>query len=613
MPAKTDEASPPRPSSPMKVLPSSADTHHSVLGKISNVAHVRVSVNDLVAFEYVCERTKGWKWGLGTVAAIPSPRLVQLMLWTGVGGEMPPEMSPVSNKSRAGAVKRLKELQQMRQKAEEDMEDLNKTLAEQHVHYSEGRAAYEADAARAQNAAAAAREEVRNLEETDWREIRSYVNPPEIVKFVMEAMLLTLGERVLEWSHVLKVIRQRTFQKRLEEFDAQSISLMTRRRVRKEYLLNPRFTHRESMEGSRALGIVQRWVAAQLATSEAAVDIVDYDQARACERSHIKKMEDTLRQRRNEVEQYKNEETRLRRELGDSPVHIDHSKNVSGAAKVAAAVSSKGSSTGRDSSPRGGKPGEGGHRAKPRGRPGAPPLHENIHDTANTWVFTDESKVILHSSILVNYDDPSATVVTLTPEQVEQLKKALEARAALYAEQQHADGKIKDLEDDLENLRGALADARQDLADAKGALAVHRAELAAKECEIEDAKEAGAAASGLAKEAAGQHQVLDHHTTALESGKNEKPNDKKNGNKRGVRPGTELGKEPMVNGVAPNGNMPSLFHAVGSRELTKIIDRLEKEIRILRNESKEASFVLDAVHGTIDGHPELKQYFDKVV
>ncbi|KAG5471341.1 hypothetical protein LSCM1_01422 [Leishmania martiniquensis] len=608
------DASPPGLSGLMKALPSPAATAEpdSVLANIGHVAHIRVSVNDLVAFEYVCERTQGWKWGLGTVAAIPSPRLVQLMLWTGSGGEMPPEESPVSGASRAAAVKRLEELQRMRRKAEEEMEDLNKTLAVQHAHYSEGRAAYEADAARAEKAAAAAREEVRNMEETDWREIRSYVNPPEIVKFVMEAMLLTLGERTLDWSYVLKVIRQRSFQKRLEEFDSRSISLTTRRRVRKEYLSNPRFTHRDSMGGSRALGIVQRWVAAQLATSEATVDIMNYDQARIHERSNIEKMEDTLRKRRNEVEQYKDEETQLKRELGDSPVHINHSKSASRAAR-----SPKGHLADRDSSPRDGKSGGGANRATPRGRPGAPPLHENIYGTANTWTFTDNSSIILHSSILVNYDDPASTVVTLTPEQVEQLKKALEARAALYEEQQRADAKIKDLEDDLEDLRGALACAWHDLADAKEALASQRVDLAAEERAMEDAEEAAAevadaSKAGLPKGSDRQPHALSDLTAALEDQRNETPIDK-NGRRRGGRPGAEPGKDPVVNGAATNGCMPSLFHARDGLELAKIIDRLEKEICILRNESKEANAVLDGAHAAINGNPQLKQYLDEVV
>nr|CAJ2478256.1 unnamed protein product [Leishmania braziliensis] len=618
MPTNKNIAPPRKPNSPMKVLPTSTDTDYSVLTKISSVAHVCVSVNDLVAFEYVCEETKGWKWGLGTVAAILGPRLVQLMLWIGNGGETPPEESPVSDADRAAAVKRLEKLQRMRQEAEEEMEDLNKSLTVQYAHYNEVRAAYEANAVRAEEAAAEAREEIKNMEETDWREIRSYVKPPDIVKLVTEAMMLTLGERFLEWNYVLKVIRQRTFLKRLEVFDSQSIAPATRRRVRKEYLSNPRFTHRDSMEGSRALGIVQRWVVAQLATSEAKVNIIDYDRMWTREKKGIEKMESTLRQRRGEVEGYREEEARLKRQLGDSPVRLDYSKRANGAA----APRPKGTSTKNGSSPRGGKSGDGAVGATPRGRPGAPPLHENVHGAANTWIFSDESKIVLHSSILVNYDKPASTVVTLTPEQVEQLKSALEARAVTFAAQQRADNKIKCLEDDLESLRGVLADALQDLADAKATGAAHEAELAAKDREIDDAKAAAAATAksadtnrtGLlpAEELADQCRELDGLKATLENERrtSKKSSDKKNGSTQRDEAKVVL-EERTQSGTAPNGDMPALLHVGDDRMASKIIDRLKKEIRILRSESGAASAVLDGVRDTINGCPELKQCLEE--
>lgn len=611
MPAKKGDTSGRQAGTATAVLPSATDSAQEVLSKISNAAHVRVSVNDLVAFEYVCEKTKAWSWGLGTVAAIPGPRLVQLMLWAGSGGsEMPPEASPVSEAERAAAVRRLAELAQMRQAAEDDMEDLNKTITVQQAHYNEGRAAYEADAARAQEEAHVAKEEVKKLKEADWREIRSYVKPPDIVKLVMEAMMLALGERTLDWNYILKVIRQRTFMTRLAECDPQSLSLATRRRLRKEYLSNPRFTHQAAMEGSCALGAIQRWVAAQLATSEATVDIMDYDKARSREKKSIENMEDTLRQRRKEVEQLKDEETQLKKQLGDAPLRLEHGAPKNGA----------GAKNGKNGA------GEGG--AKPRGRAGAPPMQEDVHGAAHTWTFTDESKIVLHSSILVNYDEPASTMVTLTPEQVGMLKKALAARAAPFAEQQQADNKMKDMADDIENVRGVLADALQELADAKAALAAQDAELAAKDREVDDAKEAAAAAakagepnkSGLppaaelAKELQDKEKEVDDLKAALaeEKEKNGKPQDKKNGNnKRGGPAAIELEKEPMTNDIAHDGSMPALFHSADDRELAKIIDRLEREIRILRNESEAANFVLDGVTDTINGRADLKRYLEE--
>ncbi|KAG5497591.1 hypothetical protein JKF63_03856 [Porcisia hertigi] len=617
------DASPHKVSPLTEVLLSSARTQYSVLDKINSVAHIRIAVNDLVAFEYVCEKTKEWKWGLGTVAAIPGPRLVQLMLWAGSSEEMPPENSPISNADRAEAVKKLEEVQKRRQEAEEEMEDLNKTLTVQHAYYNQGRAAYEAKAVYAEEAAAEAHEEVKNLGEADWREIRSYVKPPEIVQLVTEALMLILGERIVDWNYTLKVIRQRSFSKRLVEFDSQSISLAARRRIRKEYLSHPRFTHKDSMEGSRALGIVQRWVAAQLATSEAKVNIMEYDKARVSERKQIEKLEGKLRQRRNDVEEYKNEELRLKTQLGDLAVRLDYDRHMKDTPKTASAPLRKLGVTRDILSPRTRRPSISPNDSMARGRPGAPPLHENIHGSANTWIFTDKTKIVLHSSILVNYDKPASTVMVLTPEQMEQLLDALKARAVLFAEQQRVDDKNKEMQDYLENLRGALADALLELADSKALLAAHGAELAAKDREATEDKKATSTAPPpadtnkteppflveLENEPADRNRDLGPLTNALEDEK-KKPKDKKSAGKRGGVADVELEREPVMNIVPLNDATQALHHARDDRQLEKIIDRLEKEIYILRNESESAHCVLEGVQDIIRATPELKQYIE---
>lgn len=601
------------------VIPEAGDTSYDVLSKISSAGHVRVAVHDLVAFEYVDEKTKGWRWGLGTVASIPAPRLVQLMLWEGNCGELPPETSPVSAADRAAAVRRLAELQAKRQAAETEMEDLNKTITVEQAHYNEGRAAYEADAQRAVADAQEAQKVVKQLKESDWREIRSYVKPPDMVKLIMEATLITLGEKMYDWNYILKVIRQRDFMKRLTEFDSLSISPAARRLLRKEYLSNPRFTHQDAMEGSRALGALERWVSAQLMTNEVTVDMADFDKTHARDRKKIAKMEDKLREHREKVEAYKDEESKLMASLGDPAMHFDYDTKDAAAAPSAPAPAKKKKEA----------------EAKPKGRAGAPPLHEDVHGGANTWTFTDVSKVVLLSSILVNYDKPQSTVITLTPEQLQQLKEALAARAAPFAEMQKADNKIKDLEDDLQDARGDLADALQDLADAKAEQADHNAQLAAKDREIDDAKEAAEAAAKeaaaaeaagkptkkdsslppaekLAKELADKDKELEDLKAALadEKKKNKNPKDKKNG-ARGGPAEIEMEKEPVALDGARDGSMPRLFHAADDRELAKIIDRLEKEIRILRNESAAANDVLDGVNSTINARPELRKFLEE--
>ncbi|KPI85754.1 hypothetical protein ABL78_5172 [Leptomonas seymouri] len=604
-------ASPNRPAqksgSASLVIPGASETNDNVLSKISSTAHIRVAVNDLVAYEFVEAKTNAWRWGLGTVASIPAPRLVQLMLWEGSGGELPPDASPVSEAERAAAVRRLEELQAKCQIAEGEMEDLNKTIAVEQAHYNQGRAAYEADAQRTVIEAQEAQKVVRQLKESDWREIRSYVNPPDIVKLIMEATLITLGEKMYDWSHILKVIRQRTFMKRMMEFEPLGISQWARRQLRKEYLPNPRFTHEDAMEGSRALGALERWVRTQLATMEVTVDMADFDKTRARDRKRIADMEKRLRERRLEVVAYKDEESKLKAQLGDPPLQFDYGKREDAAASAAPAAER-------------GSP-------KAEGRAGAPPLHESVHGGTSAWTFTDVSKVVLLSSVLVNYDRPTSTTITLTPEQLQQLKDALSARVDPFAEMQKVDNKIKKFEDDLQDARTDLADALQALADAKAIQAEHNVQLAAKDREIEEAKEAAAAtaaakahtkpaplpsAETLAKDLADKKKELEALKAALaeEKKKNKNPKSKSNGTNGGPAP-IALEVEPIAHDIARDGSFPQLFHAADDRKLAKIVDRLEKEIRALRSESASANDVLESVNSTINARPDLKRYLEE--
>ncbi|KPA78921.1 hypothetical protein ABB37_05985 [Leptomonas pyrrhocoris] len=595
-PSSAPPPAPPKQSAPKRsesspVVPNADDTNYDVLSKVSSMAHVRVVVNDLVAYEYVDEKTNGWCWGLGTVASIPAPRLVQLMLWAGSGGALPPGASPVSEAERAAAVRRLAELQAKRQTAEEEMEDLNKTITMEQAHYDKGRAAYKADAERAISDANEAQKVVKQLKESDWREIRSYVKPPDIVKLIMDATLITLGERPSDWTYILKVIRQRDFMKRLADFDSLSISPSTRRLLRKEYLSNRRFTHEDAMEGSHALGALQGWVSAQLATNEVTADMADFEKTRARDRKKIAKMEEQLRERRKEVEAYKDEESKLRATLGDLPMHLDYDKQNGAAAS----------------------PGAKRDGPDVKGRAGATPLHEDVHGGANDWTFTDVSKVVLLSSILVNYDKPEATLVTLTPTQLQQLKEALAARATPLAEMQKADNKIKNLEDDLQDTRGDLAEALRALADAKAKQAAHNAQLAAKDRDIDDAKEEAAAAKAaalapseeLAKELADKDKEVEDLKAALADEKAKKNSVKSTPAEIGLE------KEPVAQDGVQDGSVPHLFHAADDRELANMIARLEEEIRILRSESAAANDVLEGVNGTINSRPDLKKFLEE--
>lgn len=622
-----------RSGSPKKVVPQENASNGEVLSTITCDAHVRVSVNDLVAYEYVETKTNSWKWGLGTVASIPGPRLVQLMLWAGSGGALPPEESPISEAERAEAVSKLEELLKRKKAVEVEMEDLNKTITVKQAHYNQGRAAFEEDAVRAKVEATEAKKEVKTVKEQDWREIRSYVKPPDIVKLIVEATLIVLGERIFEWHDALKVIRHRHFLKRLIEFDEKGITAANLRLLQREYTSNPRFTHEDAMQGSHALGVLQRWVVAQATTVAATTDVVSFDMAHKREKEEIDLMEQTLRQHQKQVLTYSQEESILRAKLGDPPVVLQHSRSRRGSESTSV-LHRAGSAMTNGSSAR---KKEGRKRSTPElhSDPVTPPpaepakkveavevevipaamLEEPVHGTTNSWTFTDESKIVLHSSILVNYDQPKSTVITLTEEQVAQLKDALKARAPSYAQEQQEALRRKKLQDEVEGLRGVLAEALKELAELKAAQVDHDAELAAKDRELEEAREAmpegSTAKSGLpsAKVLAGivedKDKIIDDLKSQLGGGK-----PKKN-RPAGVPMVGVAEKDITVDAAARDESQPGLFQAGDDRQLAKIIDRLEREIRILRQESTEAHFVLESVGETISMNSKLKKFMEE--
>lgn len=67
------------------------------------------------------------------------------------------------------------------------------------------------------------------------REIKSFNNPPTVVKKVMEALMLLLG-RDPSWSAVKKAILDKDFLPRLYYFNVDSVGKKTMRKLKEEYI-----------------------------------------------------------------------------------------------------------------------------------------------------------------------------------------------------------------------------------------------------------------------------------------------------------------------------------------------------------------------------------------
>ncbi|KEG06893.1 dynein heavy chain, cytosolic [Trypanosoma grayi] len=480
------------PSSPPPPAAAAAEVAREVISKekpltldalLTNGCNVRVSVNDLVAYEYV-DKQKHWQWGLATVAALPGPRLVQLLLWRHDGTLRSSSQAPatvnISEEERRKAVQRLEQLRQQRDRVQEEAETMNRNLASRQAAYAAARRRIETEANAAEQTLMEARTRVKQIEARDWREIRCYRNPPAIIVLVMEAVLSVLGEHCVSWTQMQSVIRSSDFVHKVEQFDPSRLSDLVKRNVWKKYISNPRFTYADAMNGSQALGYLQQWVVAHVATANATESLVEYDIAHADERAALSGLEQQLGAFQRALREYNSEEDRLRAVLEGEPLVLR--KKPHNAATSCSNISSNSGNIGIDKSKENGREYEEAGEVQiipeadqnmivPRNGPIPQPMErtknnmsdlddeheEHIHGTNAIWSFTDEIIVTLRSAILCNYDKPEGTILRLTPEQVQEIEDALTRRSGNWDQEKHADDERRKLQNALEDLRGRHA------------------------------------------------------------------------------------------------------------------------------------------------------------
>ncbi|ORC86691.1 dynein heavy chain, cytosolic [Trypanosoma theileri] len=432
-----------------------------------NGYYVQMSVDDLVAYEYV-DAHQQWQWGLATVAALPGPRLVQLLLWRSDDALLNSENNNLFSPEEAKG--RLAALEESRAAVSAEAAVLNRTLAAQRATYAANRRAVEADAIYAARVLAEARLRLREIDASDWREIRAYHNPPAMVVLVMEAVLTLLGVRVMSWPQIKGYIRGNEFVHTVEQFDPAKISEATRNKVKQRYLSNPKFTYADAMNGSQALGYLQQWVVAQMSTASATESLTEYDIAHSKERAAINDMENQIEAFEQTLRDYSNEEGRLRTMLGDPPLVIsnDYTNSNSQSMNNNTSHNYNGNNINNSSNYNNGIPS--GHidvndiqgDNKNNNSVNAHPSEniERVHGTNAVWSFSQQTIVTLRSSILCNYDKPDSMVLRLTPEQVQQIEDALKRRGSNWDEEQLAEAeRRKKLQKALEDLRGDHAQA----------------------------------------------------------------------------------------------------------------------------------------------------------
>ncbi|KNC76141.1 hypothetical protein SARC_11348, partial [Sphaeroforma arctica JP610] len=141
-------------------------------------------------------------------------------------------------------------------------------LAEKELIVRERTHKVESELEQVEPAVAEAREAVSGIRKKQLSEIRSLNNPPAMVKLTMESVCVLLGETVIDWTAVRKVIVRDDFISSIVNFDTDQISRALKNKLEKSYLNNPDYTFENANRASNACGPLLKWVVAQVKYSD---------------------------------------------------------------------------------------------------------------------------------------------------------------------------------------------------------------------------------------------------------------------------------------------------------------------------------------------------------
>ncbi|CCD12783.1 unnamed protein product [Trypanosoma congolense IL3000] len=483
---------------------------------------VPIFVDDLIAYEYIDDKRR-WQWGLATVVALPAPRLVQLMLWksddefwfppaAGGGsrhyekaGECRGPARETLQRQQGELRGNLAQLREQRARVQDAMDGLNKRLAVRRLTYNAHRQKVQDTSTAAEHSLMEAQACVMSINVRDWREIRSYRDPPAVVRLVMEAVLVVLGKRGCgrwSWAQMQSAMRDTNFLRSVERSDSSHLGEAAKQHIRKNYMGDPRFTYDNAMKGSQALGYLQQWVVAQVETATAREALAAYDEANGEERATIAGLEEQLAAMQRKVDHYDNEEKKLRAALcggeedacnipcandGDGVTvdvttgFVPNSTDGNGSEANIININSAPTARGCDGTVLNGdsaiKVSETTCGDKSRGettqptRNGASASYEkklSNHEAKVLWVLTEELGLVLRSSILYNFNRAERTAVHLTHNQTCAIEKALRQRGpgpvhSLWAMEQRASDTQRDLQNALEDLRAQHGQAQRSI------------------------------------------------------------------------------------------------------------------------------------------------------
>lgn len=107
----------------------------------------------------------------------------------------------------------------------------------------------------------AARQAIWNLDKATIAEVKSYNSPPRQVGWVVNAVMLLLGQEPT-WANAKRLMADPNFKEKLRFVNPENIPVALVRQLQKEYLQNPQFTPQSIAQVSAAAGVLCLWVRA---------------------------------------------------------------------------------------------------------------------------------------------------------------------------------------------------------------------------------------------------------------------------------------------------------------------------------------------------------------
>lgn len=154
-------------------------------------------------------------------------------------------------------------------RGKQDATDLKAFLEQESVRISSERVKVEHELAQAEPALKDAEAALNTIKPEYLRELRAYATPPPMVKKVLEAVVILLGEkRANDWEVIKGYTRRDDFITQVKAFRPSSIADDAREKIKKNYLSDDAFSYENALRASKAAGPLHKWVTAQVRFSD---------------------------------------------------------------------------------------------------------------------------------------------------------------------------------------------------------------------------------------------------------------------------------------------------------------------------------------------------------